>query len=293
MFDKGIPSICYGLRGLAYLEILVRGTDRDLHSGAYGGAVVNPILALADMLAKVKDARGRIKIPGFYDSVRRPSAAERKAFRSLPHSDARLRRSIAAPQLHGETGFTTLERLWARPTFDVNGIWGGFSGEGAKTVIPARAGAKVSMRLVPDQTASEIARKATAYFKRIAPKSIEVTVRDLHGGEPWIAPTDHPAIQAAGRAVRRAFGRKPVLVREGGSIPIIATFDKMLRVPCVLMGIGLNDDNLHAPNEKLDLDQYWGGIRAASYLMEELATDANGGTGAARSPRRRRAKRRS
>jgi len=292
MFAKGVPSICYGLRGLAYLEILVRGTDRDLHSGTYGGAVVNPINALVEMLAKVKDARGRVKIPGFYDAVRRPTVTERRAFQALPHSDRRFQKSIAAPELAGEAGYTTLERVWVRPTFDVNGIWGGFSGEGAKTVIPARAGAKVSMRLVPDQSPREIARKATAYFKSIAPKSVAVEVRNLHGGEAWIAPTDHPAMQAAGRAVRRAFGRKPVFVREGGSIPIIATFDEMLRVPCVLMGIGLNDDNLHAPNEKLDLDQYWGGIRAASYLMEELgngeAAPATGRT----SPRGRSARRR-
>jgi acetylornithine deacetylase/succinyl-diaminopimelate desuccinylase-like protein len=272
MFKKGLPSICYGLRGLAYVEVKVQGSDRDLHSGSYGGAVINPANALAGMISALRDARGRVRIPGFYDDVRRLTAAERRAIASLPHSDRQFGRSIAAPALHGEAGFSTLERIWARPTLDVNGIWAGFTGEGAKTVIPATAHAKISMRLVPDQSPARVTRALRAYLKQIAPEAVAVSVRELHGGEPWLAPTDHPALQAAGRALARAFGRKPVLVREGGSIPVVASFGKRLRVPAVLMGIGLNEDNLHAPNEKLDLDNFYQGIEAAAFLMEELGT---------------------
>jgi acetylornithine deacetylase/succinyl-diaminopimelate desuccinylase-like protein len=270
MFAKGIPSICYGLRGLAYLQVNVTGTTRDLHSGTFGGSVVNPANALIEMIAKLKDARGKVKIPGFYDDVKRLTPRERKAFAGLPHTDMKFKRAIGAPALFGESGYTTLERLWTRPTLDVNGIWSGFTGEGAKTVIPAVAHAKISMRLVPNQRPDKIATLATRYIKKIAPPSVKVTVENLHGGEAWLAPTDHPALKAAGRAVKRAFGKTPVLVREGGSIPIIATFSKVLKVPCVLMGIGLNDDNLHAPNEKIDLDNFYRGNEAAAFLMEEL-----------------------
>jgi acetylornithine deacetylase/succinyl-diaminopimelate desuccinylase-like protein len=278
MFSKKLPSIVYGLRGLTYLEVVVRGSTSDLHSGSFGGAVINPANALVSMLARLKDAKGRVTIPGFYDRVRRLSARERKAFRALPHSDGALRRSIGAPDLFGETGFSSLERMWARPSLDINGIWSGFTGSGAKTVIPAEARAKVSMRLVPDQTSDEIARKAAAYLKKIAPKAVTVAVEKLHGGPAWVAPTDHPALAAASRAMRRAFGKTPVFVREGGSIPIVASFERTLRVPTVLMGFGLHDDNLHAPNEKLDLDQFYQGIEAAAYLMEELGS-TNGSPG--------------
>jgi len=279
LFAKGVPSICYGLRGLAYLELELQGSSGDLHSGSFGGAVINPAQALVEMLASLKDAKGRVNIPGFYANVKRLTVAERRAFAGLPHSDAKYRKALGAPELYGEAGYTTLERIWARPTLDINGIWGGFCGEGAKTVIPAKAHAKISMRLVPDQTSKEIARKATQHLKRIAPKSVKLTVRSLHGGEGWLAPMDHPAMQAAGRAMKRAFGKTPVFVREGGSIPIIATFDRVLKVPAVLMGIGLNDDNLHAPNEKMELSNFYRGIEAATYLMEELGqADAGGRT---------------
>lgn len=286
MFAKGVPSICYGLRGLTYLEIAVRGTDRDLHSGSFGGAVINPANALVGMLAGLKDARGRVTIPGFYENVRRLTVAERRAYRALPHTDRKFMKAIGAPELYGEHGYSTLERLWARPSLDINGIWSGFMGEGAKTVIPAEAHAKLSMRLVPDQTPAEIARKASAYLRKVAPKAVRVNVRDLHGGNCWIAPTDHPALEAASVAMRRAFGKKPVFVREGGSIPIIATFERLLRVPAVLMGIGLNDDNLHAPNEKIDLDQFERGNVAAAFLFEELGRKP--APPAARTPVRRR-----
>ncbi|HZN55604.1 MAG TPA: dipeptidase [Candidatus Polarisedimenticolaceae bacterium] len=270
MFDKKTPSIVHGLRGLSYIQIDVRGTARDLHSGTFGGAVINPAFALAHIIAQLKDAKGKVRIPGFYDRVRKLNARERRAFQKLPHSDAAFRKSIGAKVLFGEPGYTTLERIWARPTLEVNGIWGGFTGEGAKTVIPAEAHAKVSMRLVPAQRPKEIVAKATAFIKKIAPKSVDVTVQHIHSGEGWLAETDHLALQAASRAVKKAFGKTPVFTREGGSIPVVATFDRVLRVPSVLMGIGLHDDNLHAPNEKIDLDNFFSGNEAAAYLMEEL-----------------------
>lgn len=287
MFAKGVPSICYGLRGLAYLEIELRGTDRDLHSGSYGGSVVNPANALVELLSKLKDAKGRVTIPGFYDNVRRLSVTERRAFNTLPHSDRKFQKRIGAPALFGESSYSTLERLWVRPSLDINGIWSGFTGEGAKTVIPARANAKVSMRLVPDQTPKEIYRKAAAYLKKLAPPSVKIAVREVHGGDGWLAPTDHPALTAAGEALRRAFGSKPVLVREGGSIPIVATFERLLRVPVVLMGFGLPGDNLHAPNEKFDLEQFYSGAKASVYLMEELG-QVDGGRPDRKQPARRR-----
>lgn len=275
MFGKGVPSICVGLRGLAYLQIDVTGTRRDLHSGTFGGSVVNPANALVELLASLKDAKGRVRVPGFYENVRRLPVAERRAFASLPHDDKRFKRAIGAPELFGESGYSTLERIWTRPTLDINGIWAGYTGEGAKTVIPAEAHAKISMRLVPDQTPREIERKVSGYIKKIAPPSVKVSVQHLHGGEAWITDTDHPALRAAGRAMKKAFGKEPVFVREGGSIPIIFSFAKALKSPIVMMGIGLNDDNLHAPNEKMELDNFHRGNAAAAFLMEEL-----GGNGA-------------
>jgi len=271
MFDKGLPAITYGLRGLAYLQIDVVGTDRDLHSGSFGGSVVNPANALVGMLAALKDANGRISVPGFYDRVKRLSVVERRAFAELPHSDRRFKQEIDAPELQGESGYTTLERIWGRPSLDINGIWSGFTGEGAKTVIPAEAHAKISMRLVPDQTPKEIARQVSHYLKKLAPKSVKVTVNDLHGGDAWVTPREHPVLVAAGKALERAFSKAPVYIREGGSIPVIATFDKLLKAPTALVGFGLNDDNLHAPNEKFDLDCFYKGMEASAYLMEELA----------------------
>lgn len=269
MFDKKVPSICHGLRGLCYMQIDVTGTSRDLHSGTYGGAVINPAFALAHIVARLKDARGKVKIPGFYDDVRPLTAAERKAIRNLPHNDGKFKKSIAAPDLFGEPGYSTLERLWARPTLEVNGIWGGFQGDGAKTVIPAEAHAKISMRLVPNQKPEKIAKAFSTYVKAIAPKSVQVVARHLHSGNGWLAETDAPVLQAASRAVRRAFGKAPVFTREGGSIPVVASFARILKVPCVLMGFGLHDDNLHAPNEKMDLDHFFKGIRASAAFLEE------------------------
>jgi acetylornithine deacetylase/succinyl-diaminopimelate desuccinylase-like protein len=272
MFDRGVPSICYSLRGLVYFQIDVRGTLSDLHSGLFGGAVVNPNMALAQMLAQMKDKGGRVKIPGFYDAVRPLEDAERTAWKSLPFNERQYRKGLGAPKLFGESGYTTLERVWARPTFEVNGMLGGFTGEGAKTVIPAVAMAKVSMRLVPNQDPDVIAGLFEAYVKKVAPKSVEVKVTRMHGGHPWITSYDNPYVQAASRAIEQGFGKPPVFCREGGSIPVVFTFQKALEVPSVLFGVGLPDENAHAPNERLDLGNFHNGIVASAILYEEIAS---------------------
>ncbi|MEK7221303.1 MAG: dipeptidase, partial [candidate division NC10 bacterium] len=255
MMAKGVPGITHGLRGLIYFQIDVEGTKSDLHSGSFGGAVINPAFALAQILARLKDRNGRITIPGFYDEVRKLSAEERRAMGRLPFSEKKFQKDLGAPALFGEKGFTTLERLWARPTLEVNGLVSGFIGEGAKTVLPGRAMAKVSMRLVPDQDPAKIARRFTQHVKRLCPKTVRLKVTEISGrGMPWLAPTDHPATQAMARAIQKGFGKQPVFTRTGGTIPVVATFTRLLKVPSLLMGIGLPDENAHAPNEKLDLD---------------------------------------
>jgi acetylornithine deacetylase/succinyl-diaminopimelate desuccinylase-like protein len=271
MFDRGVPSICYGLRGLAYFQIDVRGTKSDLHSGSFGGAVANPAMVLAQILAQMKDKGGRIKIPGFYDDVRDLRDEERDQWKRLPFNETRYRKELGAPKLFGETGYSTLERVWARPTFEVNGILGGFTGEGAKTVIPAVAMAKVSMRLVPNQDPDKIADLFEAYLKKVAPKTVEVKLTRMHGGKPWMTEFDNPFVQAAGRAIEKGFGKAPVFNREGGSIPVVATFQEILGLPSVLFGVGLPDENAHAPNEKLDLQNFHGGIIASAILYDEVA----------------------
>ncbi len=300
MFAKGVPSICYGLRGLAYLQVDVEGPAVDLHSGSFGGAVLNPANALARIVAGLQDASGKVLIPGFYDRVRRLTARERANTRRLPFSRKEwLAAAGSPPAAWGEGGFHVLERIWARPTLEVNGIWGGFQGEGAKTIIPSKAGAKISMRLVPDQTPEEIARKFSAYVKKIAPREVKVTVRNLHGGSAFLSEVDAPAFRATERALERAFGKKPVLTREGGSIPFTATIQAALRCPVILMGFGLPDENSHAPNERLDLENYQKGILSAVYLYEELARPPEAsapaqasGKRAARRPARKPARRR-
>jgi acetylornithine deacetylase/succinyl-diaminopimelate desuccinylase-like protein len=276
MFDRGIPSICYGLRGLTYFQIDVRGTKTDLHSGSFGGAVANPAMVLAQMLAQMKDRGGRIKIPGFYDDVRELSEAERAEWRKLPFNETKYRKELGAPKLFGESGYTTLERVWARPTFEVNGLLSGFTGEGAKTVLPATAMAKVSMRLVPDQDPKKIGDLFEAYLKKVAPKTVDVKVTRMHGGKPWMTEFDNKYVRAAGRAIERGFGKAPVFNREGGSIPVVSTFQQELGLPSVLFGIGLPDENAHAPDEKLDLGNFHNGIIASAYLYEELAATGNG-----------------
>jgi len=271
MFDRGIPSICYGLRGLAYFQIDVRGTKSDLHSGSFGGAVANPAFVLAQVLAQMKDRGGHIKIPGFYDDVRELSEAERAEWRKLPFNETKYRKELGAPKLFGETGFTTLERVWARPTFEVNGLLSGFTGEGAKTVLPATAMAKVSMRLVPDQHPDKIAALFEDYLRKVAPKTVELKVTRMHGGKPWMAEFDNKYVRAAGRAIEKGFGQPPVFNREGGSIPVVSTFQEELGVPSVLFGVGLPDENAHAPDEKLDLGNFHNGIIASAFLYEEIA----------------------
>ena len=276
MFDCGVPSICYGLRGLAYFQIDLRGTTSDLHSGSFGGAVANPGFVLAQVLSQMKDRGGRVKIPGFYDDVRPLRDEEREAFARLPFNERQYRSDLGASKLFGERAYTTLERVWARPTFEVNGLLSGFTGEGAKTVIPAVAMAKVSMRLVPDQDPDAIAGLFEAYMKRVTPKTVTLQITRLHGGKPWITGFDNPFVQAAGRAIERGFGRAPVFNREGGSIPVVSTFQEVLGLPTVLFGVGLPDENAHAPNEKLDLANFHNGVIASTYLYEEIGKLSGG-----------------
>jgi acetylornithine deacetylase/succinyl-diaminopimelate desuccinylase-like protein len=272
MFDRGVPSICYALRGLVYYQIDLRGTTSDLHSGVFGGAVANPAMVLAQVLSHMKDRGGRIKIPGFYDRVRSLSDEERRAWAALPFNEKKYRQDLGAPKLAGEAGYTVLERVWARPTFEVNGLLSGFTGAGSKTVIPAVAMAKVSMRLVPDQDPGEIARQFEAHVRKVAPSTVTLTLTRMHGGKPWITAYDNPFVRAAGRAIERGFGTAPVFCREGGSIPVVSTFQEELGVPAVLFGVGLPDENAHAPNERLDLGNFHNGIVSSALLYDEIAT---------------------
>jgi acetylornithine deacetylase/succinyl-diaminopimelate desuccinylase-like protein len=271
MFDRGVPSICYALRGLVYYQIDLRGTISDLHSGIFGGAVANPAMVLAQVLAQMKDRGGRIRIPGFYDRVRPLSDEERTAWAGLPFNEKKYRKDLGAPRLAGESGYSVLERVWARPTFDVNGLLSGFTGDGSKTVIPSLAMAKVSMRLVPDQDPGEIAQQFETYIRKVTPKTVTLTLTRMHGGKPWITSYDNTFVRAAARAIERGFGTAPVFCREGGSIPVVSTFHEELGVPAVLFGVGLPDENAHAPNERLDLGNFHNGIVSAAALYEEIA----------------------
>jgi acetylornithine deacetylase/succinyl-diaminopimelate desuccinylase-like protein len=271
MLDRGVPSICYGLRGLTYMEVEVRGPRVDLHSGSFGGAVANPANVLCEMVSKLKGPNGRVKIPGFYDKVRRLSPQERNQLRELPFNEEDFLRMTGSPMFTGERGFTALERIWTRPTLDVNGLVSGHTGEGSKTIIPSKALAKISMRLVPDQEPNEIAELFEQYVREIAPPTVTVEVRNLGGGNAFLAPYDHPAFQAAIRSLEKAFGKKAVFIREGGSIPFVATIYEVLKCPCILLGFGLPDENSHAPNEWLSLENYHQGIVSAAYFLDELA----------------------
>jgi acetylornithine deacetylase/succinyl-diaminopimelate desuccinylase-like protein len=271
MFARGVPSICYGLRGLVYFQIDLRGSSTDLHSGSFGGAVANPAFVLAQMIAQMKDKSGRVKIPNFYDDVKPLQEEERSAWASLPFSEKTYRKDFGIPKVFGETGFSTLERTWARPTLEVNGLLSGFTGEGAKTVLPAVAMAKISMRLVPDQDPNKIATLFENYVRKIAPKTVELKITRMQGGKPWMTSFDNTYVQAAGRAIEKGFGRSPIFTREGGSIPVVSTFQEDLGLPSVLFGVGLPDENAHAPNEKLDVSNFHNGIIASAYLYEEIA----------------------
>lgn len=270
-FAEGYPSICYALRGICFMEVFVTGPNRDLHSGTFGGAVDNPIQVLAWMVSQLKDKYGRISIPGFYDNVKVLSADERANFKKLPFDDAHYMKDLDVDAVDGEIGYSTLERTWIRPSLDLNGIKGGYIGEGAKTVLPSKASAKISMRLVPHQDYNEIAEKFEAYIKSIAPPTVKVEIKKLHGGNPVVVPYDSEYIKVAVESLKSAFGKDVVFMREGGSIPIVGIFDTVLGAPSILMGHGLPSDNIHSPNENFDIDNFYSGIKASAIFLEKLS----------------------
>jgi acetylornithine deacetylase/succinyl-diaminopimelate desuccinylase-like protein len=271
MFAPELPTLCVGLRGMIYTEIEVRGARTDLHSGMYGGAAPNPFVALAQIIAKLKDESGKILIPGFYDKVAKPTADELKAWKALPFNEEHYREAeVGSRELTGEAGYSVLERTWARPTLDVHGMPGGFTGAGAKTVIPAKALAKVSMRLVPDMTPAESFAKYQAYVKSIVPTGVELEVRMIHSGDPIVVSTDNHFVKAATEAMHEVFGKETVFVRGGGSIPIVGDFVRELKIPTVMMGFGLPDDNLHAPNEKFNLSNFHRGTESIVRFLSAL-----------------------
>ncbi|AXC11090.1 Acetylornithine deacetylase [Acidisarcina polymorpha] len=271
MFALGLPTLCVGLRGMIYTEIEARGAKTDLHSGIYGGAAPNPFIALAQIIAQLKDASGRILIPGFYDRVATPSAAELAAWEKLPFNEEEYRRTeVGSPVLTGESGYSVLERTWARPTLDVHGMPGGFIGAGAKTVIPAKAVAKVSMRLVPEMTAAESFERYKAYVESLAPSGITLDVRLIHSGEPLVIGTANAYVQAATEALHEVWHAETVFIRSGGSIPIVGDFERHLKIPSIMMGFGLPDDNLHAPNEKFHLANFYRGIESVIRFFETV-----------------------
>ena len=276
MFAPGLPSILSSLRGLAYFEINVQGPQGDLHSGSYGGAIVNPAMALARILATFHDKDGHIAIPGFYKKVRTWNPKIRKQMRSLPFSDKTLMKETGVNALGGEKGYTTLEKLWIRPTCEVNGELSGYTGEGAKTVLPAKAMAKVSCRLVPDQDPKEIEKLMKAHVAKVAPKGVKVTVQHLHGGRPWRAELNGPIYEAARRALRAAFGKDPVITGEGGSIPVVGDFERILGAPVLLVGFGLPGENAHAPDEWMSEENFRLGMQAMATLWDEYAKNAKG-----------------
>jgi acetylornithine deacetylase/succinyl-diaminopimelate desuccinylase-like protein len=270
MFAQGLPSLLFSLRGLAYFEIHVEGPGGDLHSGTYGGAVVNPGNVLADLVASLKDRDGRIAIPGFYDDVLDWDSDTRTALQALPFDLDEFQEEVGAPGLNGEAGFSLLERLWIRPTCDVNGILCGYTGEGAKTVLPARAMAKVSFRLVPNQTPERVRKLLEAHIASVAPPEVRIRIEELHGGRPWKAELGGEFFEAAQRALEGAFGTAPVLTGEGGSIPIVVDFQEILEAPVLLMGFAPPGANMHAPNEWIPLENFQNGIRAVARFYDEL-----------------------
>lgn len=271
MISMEHPSLETGLRGLAYMEVEVVGPNRDLHSGVYGGAVANPINILCKMIASLHDENNHITIPAFYDKVDELSDADKKALNAAPFDLKEYQDELGVKEVWGEKGYTTLERTGTRPTLDVNGIWGGYIGEGAKTVLPSKANAKISMRLVPHQSSEEISALFQKHFESIAPANVSVKVTAHHGGEPVVTPTDSVAYKAAAKAIQTAFGKDPIPTRGGGSIPIIALFEKTLGLKTVLMGFGLDNDNIHSPNEKYDVANYYKGIETIPYFHKYFA----------------------
>ena len=269
MFAPGLPTLCVGLRGMIYTEIEVRGAKTDLHSGMYGGAAPNPFVALAQIIAKLKDESGRILIPGIYDAVEPPSTEELAAWKSLPFDEEHYRQTeVGSRELTGEAGYSVLERTWARPSLDVHGMPGGFTGAGAKTVIPAKAVAKVSIRLVPAMTPTESFRLYREYIRQVTPPGVDVEVRLIHSGDACLIPTDNPYIRAATTALEEIWAKETVFIRSGGSIPIVGDFARHLGLPSVMMGFGLPDDNLHAPNEKFQILNFYQGIDSIIRFLE-------------------------
>ncbi|MGB3585695.1 MAG: dipeptidase, partial [Tunicatimonas sp.] len=273
IIDNENPSITVGLRGLSYMEVEVTGPRVDLHSGMFGGTVANPINVLCQMIASLHDDQGRITIPGFYDKVKDLSDEERTEINRAPQDDEKYKKELGVEKLTGEDGYSTLERIGIRPTLDVNGIWGGYISEGAKTVLPSKAYAKISMRLVPNQHPEEIDKLFTKHFESIAPDTVKVKVSPHHGGEPAVVPTDSPAIDAAKKAFQEAWGKEPFLTREGGSIPIVSLFQKELGIDSLLMGFGLDEDAIHSPNESYGVFNFLKGIETISLFYQHFAKE--------------------
>lgn len=271
MLAKGVPSITYGLRGLNYYQVELTGPAQDLHSGVFGGAVPNPLTILSEMIAKLHDKNFRVTVPDFYKDVAELSRAERKALNGLPWKEKEFRKTVGAPQLCGEKGYSIVEQLWTRPTMEVNGMWGGYTGEGAKTVIPSKAYAKLSTRLVPNQNPAKIAKLVERHIRALLPKSVKCQFEVLSTGKPWVAPYTHPIFQKAIHSLERGFGKTAVFIREGGSIPFVTQMHDTFKVPCVLLGFGLPDENAHAPDEHILLENYFGGIRSVALFYQELA----------------------
>ncbi|HTV60890.1 MAG TPA: dipeptidase [Verrucomicrobiae bacterium] len=271
MLAKGVPSVTYGLRGMNYFQVEITGPAQDLHSGVFGGAVPNPITILAETIAKLHDRNFRVAVPGFYDDVAPLSKKERKALNSLPWKEKDFRRTVGASSLGGEKGFSIVEQLWTRPTLELNGIWGGYTGEGAKTVIASKAYAKFSTRLVPNQDPAKIAKLVEKQFRRLLPRSVECKFDLLSTGKPWVAPYTDAIFQTAIESLEKGFGKKAVFIREGGSIPFVTQMHDTFKVPCVLLGFGLPDENAHAPDEHLSLENYFGGIKSVALFYQRLA----------------------
>lgn len=271
ILDNKTPSLTVGLRGLCYMEVEVKGPNKDLHSGVYGGAVANPINVLCEMIASLHDSKKKVTVKGFYDAVEKVSSKERKMMNEAPYNEKKYMKGLGVSQLMGEKGYTTIERTGIRPTLDVNGIWGGYTGEGAKTVLPSRAYAKISMRLVPDQDPKKIERKFQKHFEGLAPKSVKVKVTALHGGYPAVVPTNSVEYKASEKALEQTFGKKPLPQRAGGSIPIVAMFDQVLKAKSVLMGFGLDSDDIHSPNEHYGLFNFYKGIETIPYFYKYYA----------------------
>ena len=270
-FNKNLPAVTFGLRGISSVEVFVYGPNRDVHSGTFGGAIANPVNVLCQMIGRLHDKNGKIAIPGFYSDVKIPTKWERQQFKRLPYNEASYKKMLGIPALQGEKGFTTFERTWVRPTLDVNGITGGYQGEGGKTIIPSKASAKITMRLVPNMNPMKTAKKLELFLKKIAPKSVKVEVKVHGGAEAVVVPTDGPWLEAVGRAIKTGFGKTPVYMKEGGSIPVAGDFKSSLGIDTLFVGFGQNDDNIHSPNERFRVEDFERGCRTAVAIPFELA----------------------